>query len=221
MHSLHAHHPVWPMAAPLLNSQHVPIYLGVPPFHALVSFGNLYSCTLLFSSLHVVYSPIDLSLPLARPSNHGLLVEVKLPVIFPHHGTYDHDDSVTIPVRSLAPARLISYWETPHTWSLAWWIDIGPCQSLFPCIIHCMLFVIDTFPRAFPTNLTIDTTLLSYPHLLYNLIIHCDWWSSVGQSYPAWVLRAFRWAFHYPPQCDLPGLSYYHNLLSLVGCSLF
>jgi hypothetical protein len=97
------------MAAPLLNSQPVPVYSGVPPFPALVSFGSLCSCSLLFASLPAVYSLIELSLLWARPSNHGLPVEVKIPVLFPRHSTYDHDDLVIIPVWALAPARLISY----------------------------------------------------------------------------------------------------------------
>jgi hypothetical protein len=86
------------MVAPLLNSHHVPIYTGVSPFPALVSFGSPYSCTLLFASISTISSLIELVLLWARPSNHGFPIEVNLPVIFPCHGTYDHDDSVVIPV---------------------------------------------------------------------------------------------------------------------------
>jgi hypothetical protein len=183
--SLHSHHPIWPMTSPLPSSQLVPVYTWVPPFPALVSVVAPVVTLFLFSSIFVVSSLIETSLQWARPSNHGLSVEVNLPVLFPRHNMYDHDDSVIIRVRALAPARLISYCATPRTYSLAWWVDTSPCQSLLPYVIHCLLFSVDNFPWSFLANLTVDTTFLSYPRLLYNLILHCDWWSSVGQSYPA------------------------------------
>jgi hypothetical protein len=93
------------MIAPLLDSQPVPVYRGVPPFPALVFVVSLAVVLLLFTSISVVYSLIELPLLQARPSNHGLPVEVNLPILFPRHGMYDHDGSVIIPVRSLAPAR--------------------------------------------------------------------------------------------------------------------
>jgi hypothetical protein len=129
----------------------------------------------LFASLPVVCSLIKLPLLRASPSNHGLPVEVEFPILFPRHSTYVHDGSTVIPVLSLAPARLKSYWALPRTRSLAWWINTGLCQSLLPYVINCLLIVVDTFPRAFPTNLIVDMILLSYPRLLYKLIRHCDW----------------------------------------------
>jgi hypothetical protein len=158
------------MAAPLLFSQPVSVYLGVPPFPTLESVGSLYTCALMFASLPTVCSLIELPLLQAHPSNHGLPVEVKIPIHFPRHGTSVHDDLTVISVVSLALAHLKSYWETSHTQSLAWWINTSLCQSLLPYVINCLLIVVDTFPRAFPTNLTVETILLSYPRLLYNLI---------------------------------------------------
>jgi hypothetical protein len=45
----------------------------------------------------------------AHPSNHGLPIEVKLPILFPLHDTYDHDDSTVIPILDVSLARLIFY----------------------------------------------------------------------------------------------------------------
>jgi hypothetical protein len=140
---LHSHHPVWPMETPFPGSQPILVYTGVPPFQALVFVVAPVVALFLFASISVVSSLIETSLLQARPSNHGLPIEVNLPVLFPRHGTYDHDDSTIIHVRALAPARLISYCASPRTWSLAWWVDTGPCQSLLPYVIRCLLFVID------------------------------------------------------------------------------
>jgi hypothetical protein len=112
------------METTLLNYQPVLVYTWVPPDPALVSFGSSYICVLLFASILVISSLIELSPLWGRPSNHGLPIEVNLPILFPHHSTYDHDELAIILVWALAPARLISYWETPRTWSLAWLIDI-------------------------------------------------------------------------------------------------
>jgi hypothetical protein len=209
------------MVAHLLDSQPIPFYTGVPPFPSLVFVVYPRVALFLFASISVVSSLIELPLLQACPSNHGMPIEVNLPILFPHHNTYDHDDSTIIPVRALAPAHLISYCANPRTHSLAWCIDIGPCQSLFPYVIHCLLFVVYTFPWSFLAIIIVDMNLLSYPLLLYNLILHCNWWSSVGQSYPACVLHAFRQALCFPPRCDLPCLSCHNDLLSLFGCSLF
>jgi len=116
---LHSHHPVWSIAAPLLHSQPVPVYPGVPPFLILVSFGSLCNCVLLFASLPTVRSLIKLPLLRTRPSNHCLPVEVKLLVLFSGHGPYGYNDLTIIPVLALVPARLISFLATPRTWPLA------------------------------------------------------------------------------------------------------
>jgi hypothetical protein len=89
------------MATPFLRAQPISIYPRVPPFPALVSIGKLFTCALLFVSIPVVCSLIELPLVQYCPSNHGLPIEVEFPVIFPHHGTYVHDGPSVIPVLSL------------------------------------------------------------------------------------------------------------------------
>jgi len=142
-------------------------------------------------------------------------------VLYSGCGSYDQDDSPFIPVQVPAPVHLRSYCASLHICTLSWRISSGPCDSLMPYIIRCMRFAICTFPRAFPTTLTVERALLPYPRLLFMLILHGNWWLSVRQSYPAWVLRACCYALRCPPRCDLPCLSCLHGLLSLVGCNLF
>jgi hypothetical protein len=96
------------MTTLLLDSQLVLVYTGVPPFHALVSVVAPAIALFLFASISAVSVLIELPLLRARPSNHGLPVEVNLPILFPCHSTYDHDESTIISVRALAPTRLIS-----------------------------------------------------------------------------------------------------------------
>jgi hypothetical protein len=72
-------------------------------------YGGSCSCALLFTSISVVSSLIEISLLRARPAKHGFPVEVNLPILFPHRSTYDHDVSTVIPIQALALACLISY----------------------------------------------------------------------------------------------------------------
>ena len=93
------------MATPLLDSQPLPVYTRVPPFPALVCVVDNIVALFLFASISTVSSLIEIPLLRACLSNHGLPVEVNLLVLFPYHGTYDHDDSIIIPVWDLAPSR--------------------------------------------------------------------------------------------------------------------
>ena len=179
MRFLHSHHPSWPVVAPLLVTQPVPHFIRILLFPALVSMIVPAVALHLFVSIPSGYPLIEILLLRACPSNRGLPIVVIPPVLFPCCGSYDHDDSPFIPVWVLALVLLRSCYIYLCTCTLEWRVDSGPSHSLMPYIIRCMHFDFCTFPCAFPTTLSVKRVLLSYPCLLFMLILHGNWWLSV------------------------------------------
>ena len=123
---LHTHHLSWLVAVLSLNSPPVPIDPGIPSFQALVFV--VASVVVLFSAASIPSASPLMEILLLRdhPCNHGLPVEVVLPVLFLCLGMCDHDIPSIIPVSATALARCVTNFSLPRTCS---WKGCDPSSA--------------------------------------------------------------------------------------------
>jgi hypothetical protein len=114
---LHTHHLGWLVTVLSLNSPPIPVNPGVPPFRALVFVVAPAIALFLAASIPSASPLMEILLPRTRPCNHGLPIEVVLPILFLCLGMCDHDNLSVIPVPTIVPARCVINCALPRTCS--------------------------------------------------------------------------------------------------------
>jgi hypothetical protein len=117
MNFIHTHHLGWLVVVLFLNSPLVPLYPGVPSCWALIFVVAFASALCPITTIPSALPLMEILLLQARPCNHGLLVEVVLPVLFVCLDMCDHDSPFVIPALTIARACCVTNFSLHRTCS--------------------------------------------------------------------------------------------------------